>query len=179
MAGPPKKIQELLDRAGMTLNIPEEFTETEIIENNHMSYDYALKHPTDRFEVRYSIHPLDEMIKEYEERERNKKEGDFNLHPNGLYPSAAMAVAFNISGKMANIGPFDDGAVKREYYADKGCTTSVEPREGFANGYKLCAMIVIQKDNLAIGYMFFLADDMKTLIEGLSKTGYSLKFKPE
>lgn len=175
---PPEKVKELLDKTGMTLVIPEGLIETEVIQNNHMNYDYVLKNATDGFEIRYAIRPLGEMVKEYEEWEKNKKEGDFRIHPNNMYPAVGSAVAFNISGKMANLSPFDNEAVKNEYYADKGGVTGVEPRETFAQGYKSCLMIVIQKDNVATAYIFLLANDKETLTKALAQAAYSLKFKP-
>ncbi|MFV0418682.1 MAG: hypothetical protein ACK5KT_08140 [Dysgonomonas sp.] len=175
---PPEKVKDLLDKAGMTLNVPEGLIEAEIIENNHMNYEYALKHPKGEFEIRYAIRPLGEMVKDHEEWEKNKKEGDIRIHPNEMYPAVGSAVAFNISGKMANLSPFDDEAVKKEYYADKGGVTSVEPRDSFANGYKTCLMIVIQKDNVATAYIFLLANDKEALVKALTQASYSLKFKP-
>lgn len=173
----PERVKILLEKTDMTLEIPEGFIETDIIENNHMNYDYALKDTTDKFEVRYSIHPLTEMVKEYEEWEKTKKEGDIRIHPNKMYPAVASAVAFNISGKMANLSPFNDEAVKNEYHADKGGVTGVDPKEAFAGGYKSCLMLVLQKDDVATAYIFFLANDKETLIKALTKASYSLKFK--
>lgn len=178
MIDPPERIKDLLDKTGMTLDVPEGLIETEIIENSHMNYEYALKHPTDEFEIRYAIRPLGEMVKEYEEWEKNKKEGEFRIHPNNMYPAVGSAVAFNISGKMANLSPFDNEAVKKEYYADKGGVTGVEPRDTFSKDYKSCLMIVIQKDNVASAYIFLLANDKETLTKALAQAAYSLKFKP-
>lgn len=173
----PEKVKVLLEKTDMTLMIPEGFIETGIIENNHMNYDYALKDTTDKVEVRYSIHPLTEMVKEYQKWEKDKKDGDVRIHPNNMYPAVASAVAFNISGKMANLSPFNDEAVKNEYHADKGGVIGVEPKAAFAGEYKSCFMIVLQKDNVATAYIFLLANDKESLIKALTKASYSLKFK--
>ncbi|WP_155960825.1 hypothetical protein, partial [Flavobacterium daejeonense] len=94
----PKKFTDLLDRAEMTFDQPSEYFETQPIENVQMNYDYALINDAKDFEIRYAIRPLDEMFKNYNEREKNKKAGDMNIHPNKLYAATFHAIVFNVSG---------------------------------------------------------------------------------
>ncbi|MBK8343209.1 MAG: hypothetical protein IPL12_07700 [Bacteroidetes bacterium] len=43
------------------------------------------------FEVRYAIRPLDTLLREYTEKEKNKQPGDINLNPNNLYATLLKA----------------------------------------------------------------------------------------
>jgi len=173
----PESFTDGLNRAQMTFDMPEGFTETEPIQNPHMLYEYALKHNTEKFEVRYAIRPIDEMLRSYKENEENKKEGDVNIDPNTMSEAIAMAVGFNISGNMPKMGPFDADAVKREFNADKGYTTFVEAREGFDNGYKYCMMVCIFKENLGNAFYFYMADNQETLVKMMPGVFHTLKFK--
>ncbi|WP_035141919.1 hypothetical protein, partial [Flavobacterium daejeonense] len=94
----PKKFTDLLNRAEMTFNQLGEYSETQPIENEQMNYEYALINNAKDFEIRYAIRPLDEMLTNYNEREKNKKAGDMNIHPNKLYAATFHAIVFNVSG---------------------------------------------------------------------------------
>jgi hypothetical protein len=94
----PKTFTDLLDRGNLTFQEPIGFEETKTIENRQMNYEYAIKYPKKKFEVRYAIRPLDELILDHEEREKNKKPGDINIHPNKLYSSLLEITTLNISG---------------------------------------------------------------------------------
>lgn len=167
----------LVERAQMTFTSPEWYVETDLIENPHMNYEYAIKHETDKLEIRYAIRPIDEMLADYEEREKNKKEGEVNNHPDSLYPAIAMAVGFNITGSMPELAPFPPEAVKAEFNADQGVMTRVVPREGFDGGYEQCFMIVIQKNGLGTAYVFYMFDDPEMLLKYAMPAFQALKFK--
>jgi hypothetical protein len=81
----PNIFSSLLKRAEMTFQNPSGFTETKVISNNQMEYEYAVKHPKKNFEVRYAIRPLDIAMQEYRKAEKNKKTGDVNISPNKIY----------------------------------------------------------------------------------------------
>lgn len=69
----PQEFIELLDRTKMKFTEPNGFKRTNPIENTQMNYELAYKHPNKRFEVRYAIRPMDLLLKEYNDRESNKK----------------------------------------------------------------------------------------------------------
>jgi len=174
-----EELTDGLKRAKMTFTMPEDYTEVERIENPHMLYDYALKHNKEKFEVRYCIHPMDEMLADYDERIKNKKEGDIIIHPDSLYDSIAMAVGFNISSKgMVDMGPFDPGAVKAEFNADKGLTSSmIDVRKEFGGEYRHCIMVSIHKYGLGTAFYFYMFDDPNLLRVLMMPVFYGLKFE--
>lgn len=167
----PEKFTDGLKRAKMTFNMPEGYTETDIIQNPHMSYEYAIKHNSEKIEIRYAIRPMDEMLRKYEENE-------IKMHPNKILQASVIAVSanINISGSRPNLSPFNADAVNKEFNADKGWTVLVEARQGFDNGYKYCLMVSIFKENLGTAFYFYMADDPKAFIEILP-IFHSLKFE--
>jgi hypothetical protein len=174
----PKTFSDLLDRANLTFQNPTEFIETNIIENQQMNYEYALKHPQRKFEVRYAIRPLDNLLSDYEEKEKNKKPGDINIHPNKFYLSLLQATTLNISGgQLPEVTVFDQQAVKQEFNADWGATTFVEVGKEFGQNYKYCMIVAIHKDNFADAYFFYLSDTKDGFGELMDPAFHSLKFK--
>lgn len=180
----PEEFAELLKRAELTFKIPENFIETEIVENSHMLYEYALKHPTEKFEVRYAIRPIDDMVKEYDEWKKNSKEGETKFDPRALYPSIVLAVASNISadqilkegGKTDKISSFPEESVRNEFGADAGMTGVVRPREGFSSDYKHCMVVAINKKDKGTAFCFYLFDDPSILSRVMLPIFHNLRF---
>src|SRR4029078_4003442 len=130
---------------------------TDPIENRQMNYEYALISKSKDFEVRYAIRPMDNFIKEYNEREKNKKPGEINIHPNKFYAQTFQATVLNISGgQLPESTTFDKDAVKSEFNADWGATTTVELGKEFGQDYKYCMVVAIHKDNVGEAYYFYL-----------------------
>lgn len=174
----PDQFSELLTRSELIFTQPENFTAIEIIDQNTMQYEYALKHNTKNFEVRYAIRPLDELIKTYEKKEKNKKEGDINIHPNKLYETLLQSTTMNISGGyLPEIVVFDSLAVRQEFNADWGGTTYVEVGNAFGANYKYCITVAIHKNNVADAYLFFLSDNTENFDDVMLSAFHSLKFK--
>jgi hypothetical protein len=174
----PKNFTDLLEKAKMTFDQPIECSETQPIENQQMNYDYALINNAKDFEIRYAIRPLDKMLKEYNEREKNKKAGDFNANPNKMYAASFQAIVFNVSGgKMAKIGGFDAQALKREFNADWGALTMVEVGKEFGQNYKYCLLVAIHKDNVGDAYYFYLANTKEGIMKNMQASFHSLRFK--
>jgi len=171
----PKSFSSVLKRAEMIFEMPENYVEAEIIDNRHMQYDYAIKHPEKKFEIRYAIRPMDVQLLQYNEY---KKKGATVIHPNNFYPAVAMTVALNVAKtEPAPLSEFPTDAVKNEFNADKGCTTGFDVKSDFATGYKYCMMVVIQKDNIGTAYYFYLAEDSSTIMECMASVFHSLRFR--
>ena len=170
--------QEKLLKAKMNFEMPKGFQETAIIANEQMNYDYAIKHVEKNFEVRFSLRPLDDMLKANLEKEKNKKPGEINISPNKLYQGSFVAIAFNISGgkMLKGSSTFPPEAIKAEFNADWGAMTIVEAGKEFAQDYKYCMMVAIHKDDVADAYYFYLANDQQTLKEQMQPVFHSLKF---
>lgn len=174
----PKTFTDLLDRANLTFQKPTGFEETKIIENRQMNYEYAIKYSKKNFEVRYAIRPLDDLLHDYEDKEKNKKPGDINIHPNKFYSSLLQATTLNISGgQLPEVIEFGKEAVKKEFNADWGATTFVEVGKEFGQKYKYCMIVAIHKDNLGDAYFFYLSDTKDGFNELMKPAFHSLKFK--
>ena len=174
----PDKFNELLTRGDLIFIQPENFTSVEIVDQNNMQYEYALKHNSKNFEVRYAIRPLDELIKTYDKKEKNKKEGDINIHPNTLYKTLLQSTTMNISGGyLPEMVVFDSLAVRQEFNADWGATTYVEVGNAFGANYKYCITVAIHKNNVADAYLFFLSDNTENFDDIMLTAFHSLKFK--
>lgn len=175
----PKDFQKLLERANLSFDAPAELIETEVIDNYQMSYQYALKYPDEDFEVRYSINPLDDDLKAYEETMK-KEETIASLHPNDLCKSALYAIIFNVSdGKASNEGytEFPKESVKKEFHADWGAMAMVEAGETFGQDYQYCMIVAIHKDNLADAYYFYLGNEPERFSELMLPMFYTMTFE--
>jgi hypothetical protein len=174
----PKTFTGLLKRANLTFQKPSGFEQTNNIENRQMNYEYALKYPQKNFEVRYAIRPLDDLISDYEKKEKNKKPGDINIHPNKLYAALLKSTTLNISGgQLPDVTVFGTQAVKQEFNADWGATTFVECSKEFGQNYKYCMIVAIHKENLADVYFFYLSDSKDGFDKLMDPAFHSLKFK--
>lgn len=170
--------QEKLLKAKMSFEMPKDFKEVPIISNMQMNYDFAIKHVEKNFEVRFALHPLDDMLKTYLEKEKNKQPSEINRSPNKLYQVSFVTIAFNISGgkMLKGSSTFPPEAIKAEFNADWGAMTMVEAGKEFGQDYKYCMMVAIHKDDSADAYYFYLANDQQTLKENIQPVFHSLKF---
>lgn len=174
----PTTFKDQLEKSGMTFEMPKGFAETGIIANRQMNYEYAIKHNDKQFEVRFALRPLADLIKNYNELEKNKKPGDINLSPNKFYTAALQTTVLNISGgRMPQFNQFPPQAVKAEFNAEWGATTIVEVGKEFGQNYKYCMIVAIHKDNLADAYYFYLSDKQETINELIEPVFHCLKFK--
>lgn len=161
----------------MTFEMPKGFVETSVVANSRMNYDYAIKHETKHFEVRFALRPLNDLIKAYKELEKNKKDGDINLNPNKFYQTSLQATVLNISGgQMPQFSQFPPQAVKAEFNAEWGATSFFEVGKEFGQTYKYCMVVAIHKDNLADAYYFYLSDKQETINELAEPVFHCLKF---
>jgi len=173
----PKFFSDILIKANMTFEMPKGLIETTVIENQQMNYEFAIKYPDKKFEVRYAIRPLGSMIEDYKMKIKNQKPGDSFADPNKMYPASLQAIAYNISGgKLAKSAEFDKTSVKEEFNADWGSTTFVEVNNTFSQGYKYCMMVAIHKDDCADAYIFFMTDNKDQIMELALPAFYALKF---
>lgn len=148
--------KNLLDSNNMTFEVPKDYIEIEPIENRQMNYEKAYKHPTERFEVRYAI--------------RNQNFG--------FYKQIFEMTVLNISGgQLPEYTPFGTEAVKNEFGADAGATVMVKVGKEFGQDYKYCLLVYIHKNGMGDGYIFYLADDKKTINDLMMPIFHALKFK--
>ena len=174
----PKEFSDLLVRTGLTFQKVSGLIDTKIIKNDQMNYEYAIKYPNKRFEIRYAIRPLDRLLNEYRLNQKNKKKGDILINPNTRYYTLFQAIILNISGgKLPEIRIFEKAAVKEEFNADWGATTFVELGKEFGQNYKYCMVLALHKNNLGDAYIFYLSDSTVGFNDLVDPYFYSLRFK--
>ncbi|UOQ96298.1 hypothetical protein MUN81_13675 [Hymenobacter sp. 5317J-9] len=173
---PGPRIKQGLAAARMTLAVPAGWVEVPVIANEDMSYEYAVRHPKRRLEVRYALRPLAGMLAEYA---RSKKQKDVTMvDPNEMYQTLFRTVKLNI-GPHAQPGQsmddmlaaefaqplneFPAAAIKEEFGADWGATAILQPRASFGQRYKQCLVVALHKRNAADAYCFFMFDDQADL----------------
>jgi len=174
----PSEFTNLLQRSKLEFITPDVIIATQPIANNKIKYEYALKHPSKNYEVRYAIRPLDEEIKSYNEREKNKNEGDINIHPNNWYKTVFEATIMNITGGiMYSFNEFPLTDVKAEFNADWGAASTVEVVKEFGQEYTYCMLVFLHKDNVGDVYLFFMGDKEETIHDLMDYGSHSVKFK--
>lgn len=170
--------KSLLTECGMYIEIPSGFVESEIIENDDMNYEYALKYPDKDFVIRYAIRPITYKVYANEDV-KNELEGQKGFR-NSQYEIIFKTVMLNLTGgKEYNYTVFDTEAVRSEFNADWGATTFVDlnPNGEFGNGYKYCMMITIHKRDIADAYYFYLANTKDQFMDNVDPLFHSLKFE--
>lgn len=170
----PDKFVDLMHRANMTFTEPTGLVEIAPIDNTQMNYEFALKYPETKFEIRFAIRPLDNMLKEYE---KSIKSGHNCISPNKLYQTSLLALILNVSnGKTLNTKKFDKDQVKLEFNADWGATAFFELGKEFGQDYKYCMVVAIHKDDCGDAYIFFLTDTINEFDKFMHPVFHSLQF---
>lgn len=159
-----EKFNAQLEKVGMTYSSIEGFTEVPPIDNPHMLYEYAIKIPSDKLEIRYAI-----------------REGQDNLQRAML-----LAILMNISGEMNptkfQIREFHPEAVRSEFNADWGGIVITDVRPDFGQDYKHCAVVFLYKEGKANAYVFFMLKSIEDFgsadfTTNFEKAFHLLKFK--
>jgi hypothetical protein len=184
----PEIFKKALSEARMTFNAPPGTIEVPLVENRQMHYEYAVKYQQFPVEIRYSISPMGERMKQVLARKENGKTPEELIKKENENSKVyAYAVALNVGGGVMDTtirsNYFPPGSVKLEFGADWGTTTLVNIKNNtFGTEYKICMMVTLHRDDLADAYIFYLSDTREHLMEALtnkiSKDGsfYALKF---
>jgi hypothetical protein len=169
------EFKSLLDDCGMKVEIPIEFVESEIIGNDDMTYEYAVKYPDKDFIIRYAIRPITYKVYANEEV-KNELEGQ-KAFRNSQYEIIFKTVILNITGGVDyKRTVFNSEAVKNEFNADWGATSFVELNSEFGKGYKYCMIVAIHKDDVADAYYFYLSNTKENFMDSVNPLFHSLKF---
>lgn len=171
------KFKRTLKKNNLELTVPEGFVEVTTLENKEMTYQFALKHGLDTFELRYTIYPLDDKIKEYK---RNLKKPTQKLvHPNFYWETMyneKIALISKVAVPQARA--ISEDAVKDEFNADAGAITffSIHPTS-VNSEYKYCLMMVIHKNFESDVYISFFGNDRDKIETLALKAFHAIRFK--
>ena len=167
----------LLSEAGMVYQQPAGFIPKKVVPNPHCKYDIALRHVSLKYEIRYTVFPLKEMLEKY--RDSRGKKNIVLVDPNNMFPAFTYAIISNISSDQKLLGStkFKDDDVKREFGADVGMSILLNAKESFGGGYKFVLVTALHRKDFADAYMFHLFDDYSAVKDQYFISFYSMKFK--
>lgn len=169
--------KSLVENCEMNFAKPLELMESQVIDNDDMGYEFALKYANKDFEVRYSIRPItylhytNDTIKNQMESQRPFR--------NAQYEIIFKTVMLNLTGGVEyNYTIFDTSSVKNEFNADWGATTFLDLASNgeFGKGYKYCMIVAIHKKDIADAYYFYLSNTKEGFMDNVDPLFHSLRF---
>ena len=164
------------NQEGIEFTIPKGYKIKKVKENPNLGYSFAIAKEDNSIEVRYTIWPLKNMIKQY--KESLKDDNMTMVNPNNVYSGRVQANVLNMTGGvMYNVGRFPAEAVKKEFNADVGGSCFLEFNCEFGKGYKYGQFIFLHKDNIADIIVTFMSNDKSKHSDLMMESFYSLKFK--
>jgi hypothetical protein len=170
----PKSIIEKLQRAKAEFKVSENYKTTDIINNNQMSYDFAIINKEKKVEIRYTIRPMDSLI-----IQKKNNPTSIMVDLNIMSKANFFAIAHNISDGIYKTQPinYDTTSSKKDYNANWGMMILVQPARQFANNYQNCFFVALHKNDIGDLYIFYLFEDVKDLQSILIRDSYFLKFE--
>ena len=170
------EFKKFIDTIGLKFEIPNDYKETFVKDNEDLWYSFAIKDKKADFEVRYTIWSLKSTVEEYK-----KCKLDTNclmVSPNVIYKGRIQSNVLNMTGGQNwDIGAFPSQAVKKEFNADAGGSSFFEFHCGFGTGYKYGQMIYLHKDDVADVIITYMSNDKATHSDLMDKSFHSLTFK--
>lgn len=171
-----EEFKALLDDCGMVVSIPEGMVECNIVTNDDMEYEYAVKYPDKNFELRYAIRPI--RYKEYANEDIKQEFENIAPFRNSSYAIILQTVILNITGgNDFPVQVFETKAVNNEFNADWGATTFIQLNSDFGKGYKYCLIVAIHKKDVADAYYFYLSDTTDHFSKNMQPLFHTLKFE--
>jgi hypothetical protein len=165
--------------SGMTFTQPAGYQIVSPQENRDVKYDYAVRHATEKYEIRYSVQPIAKDPELQQSSASSDKNANITTDPNQMFEAKFRVMAANIAGKADNVGPmehFPAEAAKKEFGADDGMVVPMEVGSDFGKGFKACMLVGIHKKDVADAFIFYLFDDPEQMRRGQRDVFYALKF---
>ena len=171
---------KLCNYSDMTYSIPEGFKPVEVKQNPDLTYQYAVKHKNKKLEIRYSIFPLKEQVKAYNEYLNNSSKKKIVLmDPNMDHELVAITNVMNISRseKTEEINTCKPDIVKHDFNADWGSSYYIENNSEYGKDYKYSLVVALHKKDIANAFVVYLFDDDKDISNEMLSSFNNLKFK--
>ncbi|MFA7274292.1 MAG: hypothetical protein WC044_10500 [Crocinitomicaceae bacterium] len=175
-----KKFKKTLKKNHLEFVLPPGFTDVTCLPNDELSYQGAMIHGLDTFEVHYTVESLAPLIKQYKKNLGNPLVR--LAHPNNFWRGKYlqnMQVLSKIPGKDVKMGrEFDEEVVKKEFNGDAGAITLFDLHStSFAPEFKYCLMMVLHKNFECDVYVSFLGNDREVIEKMALEAFHALKFK--
>jgi hypothetical protein len=162
----PAAMIALLEHAKAEYEAPAGYVSTEVKENLDVKYHYAVIHPSKESEIRYFILPFDSVPGDPEKKMK------FNEM---MVSTIFLTDLLNTRGVADKKLP-DMYEIKEENGADKGWVSYIEPKSGFASGYRYCMATAIYKEGVGFIEIFHLATDRNWFTAEPQITPFTIRF---
>jgi len=170
------EFESYCDSSGLSFTMPEGYARIDRKDNRDLYYDFAVINEDSTMEVRYTVWPLKEQLRQYEESLLDSN--TVMVSPNNHYRGRIQANMLNMTGgQMQDIGPFPPQAVKREFGADDGGSCFFYFNCQFGEGYEIGQFVYLHKDDVADVIVTFMSNDKATHSDLMMAGFHSLVFK--
>lgn len=165
-----QNFDSLASSLNIKLSIPDEFTETEIVENSHVPYNKVFSHDSSGLEIRIWI------------RDIKNQQIPKQLSVDEFSKAFMTMVLLNASGyvlpDIPKINKLGSSTVSNDLNADWASISAFLPQQNsFNEGFEVCSIIGMRKNELAEVYVFFMISDRENETHLLSNLGEIVKFK--
>lgn len=156
----------ILERKNLVLDTPQNFKEIPIKDNPDIKYQYALKHDSLDFEIRFFVTDINQAL---------------DLPDDKRSLSLFTSIVLNASGEalpqIPKIQELGQGIASMEYNANWVANSSFYAKSFFSKGFDINSVIALRKNDVAEVYIFFLFNDRDKGAALVSKFATCLKFK--
>jgi len=160
----PSSFDTLLKKYKLTLKTLQNFKEVPVKNNSSIKYQYALKHDSLDFEIRFLLTDINTVLQLPEDKRSLSLFTSITLNASGfILPNIPKIQVFG--KEIANI----------EYNADWVASSSFIPKSTFSEGFNICSVMALRKNNIGNVYVFFLMK--KKEVELMTQTANCLTFK--
>lgn len=168
----PKQLEQLLDKSGLVLNVPNNFEALQPARNALLAYEFAAKHPELKLAVRYAIRPINMVDIDYDDPHSSAPE------PNHLFPMLFNTLIANLADKgKSPRQEYSAADAQNKFRADWASAVVMDVVPEFGQGYQQMLLIAIHKNHLADAYLMVLFDDYAAIKPAIKPLLSSLQFK--
>lgn len=158
--------------------MPEGYREIEAKQEGDVGSQWAIASDKKEVEVRFSIHPLQQLMEMHK-----SGSSEMMVNPNNLFPTVSQTSGLNLAGGPQATGgvppfrPFPSDAVKKEFGADAGGIILIPLKKSYAHKY--CMIVALHKQDACDIYMYMMYNDQDTFSQvELPEIMYCIGYQP-
>ncbi len=168
------RFKSLLQESGLWLDRSTDFVEVPVSTHTILPYEHALRHDSDRLELRFIVRPLSRITIEYDDPHNAAPE------PNHLFPLLfeSMTNALAVEGADTPSTVFTEDEARRHFNADWAAVAVFDVDPDTAGGFRNALLVAMHKNELADAYTLFLYDDYAAAKPLIDASLAILRFAP-
>ncbi|MBS1520966.1 MAG: hypothetical protein JST50_08225 [Bacteroidetes bacterium] len=172
-----KKFVKLAREANVMYIAPEGFKEIKPINNDTLSFDYALELPGEEFEVWFEVQPQKKVLADFARLVSDTSRT--NEHPDSLYNKTGLTLASELSGGQSYFTTIIPPDYLARYNATEGKTYLLDLADANeTKHYKYALLITLHKDRIGtIVAICFGNEKGSGFFKNIFKASRALKFK--